>query len=194
MGLMQYSRGQRTDASQAEAEPDLDREPELDREPDQASDEQIGLPNSPASEQSNWPAPGRPRSSGHLHEVALPYFVPAAPQLSFRLDAELSAWLRWVAHGREGSPQALAAELLTRGLEQETRRARARSLLQLLTPRERQVTELTGQGHTNHQIAHALKISPETVKSHVRNTLSKFGLHSKADLRVLLKELGEADD
>jgi len=132
-------------------------------------------------------------SSSRLHEVGHPYFIRPAPQLSFQLDAELSAWLRFVAQAREGSPQALAAELLTRGLEQETRRARARSLLQLLTPRERQVTQLTARGQTNHQIAYALRISPETVKSHVRNTLSKFGLHSKADLRVLLKELGEAD-
>ena len=132
-------------------------------------------------------------TSSRLHEVGLPYFVRPAPLLSFRLDAELSAWLRFVAQARAGSPQALAAELLTRGLEQETRRAQARSLLQLLTPRERQVTQLTARGQTNHQIAYALRISPETVKSHVRNTLSKFGLHSKADLRVLLKELGEAD-
>jgi DNA-binding NarL/FixJ family response regulator len=139
------------------------------------------------------PAPAEPGSSSRLHEVGLPYFVRPAPQLSFRLDAELSAWLRFVAQARAGSPQALAAELLTRGLEQETRRAQARSLLQLLTPRERQVTQLTARGQTNHQIAYALRISPQTVKSHVRNTLSKFGLHSKADLRVLLKELGETD-
>ena len=139
------------------------------------------------------PAPAETGASGRLHEVGLPYFVHPAPQLSFQLDAELSTWLRWAAQARQGSPQALAAELLTRGLEQETRRARARGLLQLLTPRERQVTQLTAGGRTNRQIAHALKISPETVKSHVRSTLSKFGLHSKADLRVLLKEIGEAD-
>ena len=186
---MQYYRGQRTDALQAEAE----AEPELDRERERASDEQIDLPSSPASERPGWPAPGDLRSIGRLHEVALPYFVPAAPPLSFRLDAELSAWLRFVAQAREGSPQALAAELLTRGLEQEARRARAHSLLQLLTPREREVTRLTARGQTNREIAHLLRISHETVKSHVRNALSKFGLHSKADLRVLLKELGEGE-
>jgi len=165
-------------------------DPELDRDPERAGHEQLHLDGRSAP---NFAASVEARPSGLLHEVGLPYFVHPALELSFQLDAELSAWLRWVAQGRQGSPQALAAELLTRGLEQEARRARARGLLQLLTPRERQVTQLTGQGQTNHQIAHALKISPETVKSHVRNTLSKFGLHSKADLRVLLKELGEAD-
>lgn len=51
------------------------------------------------------------------------------------------------------------------------------------------MARLTARGQTNCQIAHALRIAPETVKSHVRNTLNKFGLHSKADLRLLLKEV-----
>ena len=131
--------------------------------------------------------------SGRIREAALPYFAPPAlgPQLSFRLDAEFSAWLRLAAQARDGSPRALAAELLARGLQQEARRARAKSALEILTPREREVTRLTARGQTNRQIAHALRIAPETVKSHVRNTLNKFGLHSKADLRLLLKELGD---
>ena len=164
--------------------------PELDPDHERAGDEQL---DADSRAESDFAVPAVPRSLGRLHEAALPYFVRPAPQLNFQLDAELSTWLRWAAQARQGSPQALAAELLTRGLEQETRRARARGLLQLLTPRERQVTQLTAGGRTNRQIAHALKISPETVKSHVRSTLSKFGLHIKADLRVLLKELGEAD-
>ncbi|MEK6588047.1 MAG: LuxR C-terminal-related transcriptional regulator [Chloroflexota bacterium] len=130
--------------------------------------------------------------SGRVREAALPYIARPAlgPRLSFRLDAELSAWLRLAAQARDGSPRALAAELLARGLEQEARRARARSVLEILTPREREVARLTGRGQTNHQIAYALRIAPETVKSHVRNTLNKFGLHSKADLRLLLREVG----
>ena len=131
--------------------------------------------------------------SGWVREAALPYIARPAlgPRLSFRLDAELSAWLRLAAQARDGSPRALAAELLARGLQQEAQRARTRSVLEILTPREREVTRLTARGQTNRQIAHALRIAPETVKSHVRNTLNKFGLHSKADLRLLLKELGD---
>lgn len=166
-----------------------DPEPELDRDPERAGHEQLHPDSQP---RPTFTVSADARPLGRLHEAALPYFVRPAPQLNFQLDAELSTWLRWVAQARQGSPQALAAELLTRGLEQEARRVRAHDLMQLLTPRERQVTQLTSQGQTNHQIAHALRISPETVKSHVRNTLSKFGLHSKADLRVLLKEMGEA--
>jgi DNA-binding CsgD family transcriptional regulator len=58
-----------------------------------------------------------------------------------------------------------------------------------LTPRERQVARLvcqTSYTRTNAEIAASLAISPETVKIHVRHVLSKFNLHSKAELRRAL--------
>jgi DNA-binding NarL/FixJ family response regulator len=87
------------------------------------------------------------------------------------------------------SPEALAAELLSLGLNQKARHARARAALAILTPRERQVAHLAGLGQTNHQIARALMISTETVKSHVRSTLNRLELRSKTELRLLLHEL-----
>ena len=97
---------------------------------------------------------------------------------------------RWAARERDRSQQALAADLLSRGLEQETRRAQAETALGALTPREREVAWLTARGYTNHQIAQELVISSETVKTHVRHALEKFDLHSKAELRLLLLGLG----
>jgi DNA-binding CsgD family transcriptional regulator len=41
---------------------------------------------------------------------------------------------------------------------------------------------------TNRQIAARLQITPETVKTHVRNVLHKFDLHSKAELRRSLAD------
>ena len=58
-----------------------------------------------------------------------------------------------------------------------------------LTPRERQVARLVCQANstrTNAEIAASLAISAETVKIHVRHVLSKFNLHSKAELRRAL--------
>ena len=55
-----------------------------------------------------------------------------------------------------------------------------------LSPREREITAYTCLGYTNKQIAARLSISPETVKTHVRNVLFKFDVHSKAKLRVML--------
>jgi DNA-binding CsgD family transcriptional regulator len=84
----------------------------------------------------------------------------------------------------------LAAKLLLRGLDQEPDRIRAESAVGILTPRERDVTRLTALGKTNHEIAYELGISGETVKSHIRSTLAKLGLHSKSELRLLVQTLG----
>jgi DNA-binding NarL/FixJ family response regulator len=55
-------------------------------------------------------------------------------------------------------------------------------LLEHLTPRQRQVAELVSRGLTNQQIAERLTISPETVRTHVRQVLRLLGLRRKSDL------------
>jgi RNA polymerase sigma factor (sigma-70 family) len=105
------------------------------------------------------------------------------------LDSELIARLRRAAHAQDQPTEQLAASLLARGLEQEALRARIEVVLETLTPREREVALLASRGLTNRQIASTLVISPETVKTHIRHGLAKFGLNSKFELRLLL-ELG----
>ena len=111
------------------------------------------------------------------------------PSLSFRLGPELSSRLSLAAFARRWAPEVLAAWLLKRGLDQEPDRVRAEAAMKVLTPREREVTRLTAAGKTNHEIAYELGISCETVKSHIRSTLAKLGLHSKAELRLLVQPL-----
>ncbi len=53
-----------------------------------------------------------------------------------------------------------------------------------LTPREREIAHLAAQGYTNKEIAAQLVIAQDTVKTHMRNILTKLGLHSKAELRL----------
>ena len=53
---------------------------------------------------------------------------------------------------------------------------------QNLTPRQQQVAALICLGYTNRQTAAHLTVSPETVKTHVRNILYKFYLQHKTDL------------
>jgi DNA-binding CsgD family transcriptional regulator len=48
------------------------------------------------------------------------------------------------------------------------------------------VAALTCLGYTNRQMAARLSLSPETIKTHVRNVLFKFGLNRKTDLRQAL--------
>ena len=57
-----------------------------------------------------------------------------------------------------------------------------------LSPREKQVAGFVCLGYTNKEIAQQLSISPETVKTHVRNTLIKFNLGSRSELRLSLHD------
>jgi DNA-binding NarL/FixJ family response regulator len=110
--------------------------------------------------------------------------------LDIALDPALTERLRRLARARAQSPHELALALLARGLDQAARQAQALAALETLTPRQQQVAWLIARGYTNHQIAEALVVSPETIKTHVRNTLAKFEATSKAELRVLLLDLG----
>src|SRR3954469_5826892 len=49
-----------------------------------------------------------------------------------------------------------------------------------LSPRERSILELIGQGRSNKEIARSLGISPETVKSHIKNMFAKLGVERRA--------------
>jgi len=55
----------------------------------------------------------------------------------------------------------------------------------LLTPREADVLELLQEGAANAQIAQALSIGLETVRTHARNIYRKLGISSRKDLARL---------
>ena len=118
------------------------------------------------------------------------WFLRRPRSLVFEVEAELSDQLRQVARASSRSPEAFAVELLARALRQEALRSQVRSTLDTLSPRQQEVARLTSRGYTNRQIAEALVVSPETVKTHVRHALEKLGLHSKTELRLLLLDLG----
>jgi non-specific serine/threonine protein kinase len=51
-----------------------------------------------------------------------------------------------------------------------------------LTPRERQVADLIGQGLTSRQIAAKLVVSQRTAESHTENILRKLGMTSRTQI------------
>jgi DNA-binding NarL/FixJ family response regulator len=57
----------------------------------------------------------------------------------------------------------------------------------LLTPREADVLELLQEGSTNAQIAKALSIGLETVRTHARNIYRKLGISSRRELSRLAR-------
>jgi two-component system NarL family response regulator len=59
-----------------------------------------------------------------------------------------------------------------------------------MTPREREVIDLIGEGKSNKAIGKALHISTHTVKSHLRNIMEKLKLHSRLEIAVYVHEQG----
>ncbi|MEU7123623.1 response regulator transcription factor [Streptomyces zaomyceticus] len=107
---------------------------------------------------------------------------------------ELIEAVRTVARG-----EGLIAPAVTRRLIAEfaaaVQPARARtgtdpSVLDVLTPRERQVLSTLGEGLSNAEIAVRLDMAEATVKTHVSKVLGKLELRSRVQAAVLAQELG----
>jgi DNA-binding NarL/FixJ family response regulator len=102
------------------------------------------------------------------------------------LDIELVEALQRVADLEQRSRDEVAAHLLALALE---RRRAAEINLQHwreLTEREQQVVSLYCQGYGYRQIAERLVISPDTAKTHLRNSLYKFGFERREDMRAAM--------
>jgi two-component system NarL family response regulator len=59
-----------------------------------------------------------------------------------------------------------------------------------LTPREREILGLVGQGLSNQEIADQLVIAENTVKVHLRNILDKLQVHSRAHAAAIAAQTG----
>ncbi len=65
-----------------------------------------------------------------------------------------------------------------------------RSSYDVLTPREREVLQLIGEGLSNQEIAERLGLSIHTVQSHRIHIMNKLGLHNRAQLVSYAVRLG----
>ena len=104
------------------------------------------------------------------------------------LDQPTLTELQNLAEQENRPKEAVAADLLAFALVQRGAAETKLRRWQELSPREREVTALLCLYYTNSQIARRLSISTPTVKTHVRNTLRKFGLTRRSDLRLVLAE------
>ena len=71
---------------------------------------------------------------------------------------------------------------------------RAQDKRQSLTERESQVLSLLAVGQSGAQIASELVVSPETVRTHVRNAMSKLGAATRSHAVALALQRGEIGD
>lgn len=110
------------------------------------------------------------------------------PRQTYHFDGQVAQLLEALAE-REGRPvDEIGTEMLAFALEKCTATEINLERWQELSQREQQIIALVCLNYTNHQIADRLMISPETVKTHVRNVLYKFNLSAKADLRLALSD------
>jgi DNA-binding CsgD family transcriptional regulator len=106
----------------------------------------------------------------------------------FRFDDELVQSLQALAEREQRSEEDIATDLLSHALAQRSVTEAYIQVWQSLSRREQQVVALTCLDCTNRQIAARLMISPETVKTHIRSALRKFGIGSKQELRRVLTD------
>ena len=84
-----------------------------------------------------------------------------------------------VLAGEAAIPRALLPPVLRRLVE--IQRTGCESAIDRLSPREREVLALLGQGWSNRQIGDRLYISPHTARTHVQNILEKLELHTRLE-------------
>ncbi len=104
--------------------------------------------------------------------------------------AELLHAIRVVAAG-----DALLAPRITRRLIAQFTASRvatqaAEDRLAVLTPREREVLALVGEGLSNDEIGGAMFLSPATARTHVSHAMVKLGARDRAQLVVIAYQTG----
>jgi DNA-binding NarL/FixJ family response regulator len=120
----------------------------------------------------------------HLYEAVR---LGAAGYLLKDLDAELFELLAGVAHNEVAMTRAMASRLLKGMAHSQDDEPTG---LSDLTEREIDVLQLVAQGATNPQIADALFITVNTVKSHIRHILEKLQLENRTQVAAYAVQSG----
>ncbi len=108
--------------------------------------------------------------------------------------ATLNQALRHAARGETYLPQRLALDLL-REMEGEGQGGLGVQVrLERLSPREREVLILLGQGLSNKDIAARLYLSVRTVEGHLLSLYRKLGVHNRVEAAVAALRLGLGEE
>ncbi|MDX3077777.1 response regulator [Streptomyces sp. NPDC088354] len=100
--------------------------------------------------------------------------------------ADLMSAVRTVASGQSMLDPATTARLMSSLRHQEDPGTSQEDVtLAALSPREREILELIGEGLTNRQIGSRLFLSEKTVKNHISRLLAKLGVERRIQAAVL---------
>lgn len=106
---------------------------------------------------------------------------------------DLISAVRTVASGQSMLDPATTARLM-RSLRAEPEEAPAVSPeLASLSPRERDILALIGDGLTNREIGKKLYLSEKTVKNHISRLLAKLGVQRRVQAAVLASQLDQTE-
>ena len=106
---------------------------------------------------------------------------------------ELAKTIRLVADGGYVLPREMTGTLFSQIARYTVAQGRPKVLDAVrMTPREREVINLIGEGLSNKEIAGRLHVATRTVKSHVRNVMEKLTLHSRLQIAAYAHRGGTA--
>lgn len=94
---------------------------------------------------------------------------------------ELLAAIHQAAQGEIVMPTSLLLGLLKRVPRSRGVNFNQEDSWEQLTPREREILYFLAKGKTGTSIANELHIAPLTVRTHIRNLMSKLGVHSRLE-------------
>ncbi|UKY47934.1 response regulator [Streptomyces inhibens] len=108
--------------------------------------------------------------------------------------ADLVAAVRSVASGRSMLDPATTARLMSTLRGEYSDEEPEADALSSLSPREREILGLIGEGMTNRQIGKRLYLSEKTVKNHISRLLAKLGVERRVQAAVLATQAAAAPD
>ena len=109
------------------------------------------------------------------------------------LPEELVHAVRVIAAGDALLSPSITRRMIAQFAAQKPRAPRAAAALGALTEREREVLVLLGQGRSNSEIADALFIAEQTVKTHVGKVLAKIGARDRVQAVIFAYDAGLAE-
>jgi len=104
---------------------------------------------------------------------------------------DLPGAIRRAFHGDALNPEDEVNQSLSRLRRRRASEGNLEQRMQRLTPRELEILQRIANGETSAKIAAELEMSPNTLRTHTQNVLTKLGVHSKLDAIVAAIRYGK---